>query len=195
MISPQSQQICIQAFAGGPLSKNIGDELISKGVPLYPWYGGTEFGPPTNVFDIDDSTSPSPMAKAWEDWDWLSFSSLVNCRWIPEGDGTYELQLLVCYRIIKSAEIDTEAMQNCPTHRPNVENLEDTKGYATSDLWEPHPSKPGLWRVYVAWSAPCAFSTDKSPRAVAVVRTMFWYLDPVSTSSVHSLPDAPDFVY
>jgi hypothetical protein len=40
-------------------------------------------------------------------------------------------------------------VQNCPTHRLNVENLENPRGYATSDLWEPHPTKKGLWRVYV----------------------------------------------
>ncbi|EKM50221.1 uncharacterized protein PHACADRAFT_153694 [Phanerochaete carnosa HHB-10118-sp] len=123
----------IVAFAGGPLSSKTGGELVAEGVRLYPWYGGTEFGPHTRVFDMADDAPPSAApadAKTRADWEWLSFSERVRCRWVPEGDGTFELQYLTC-----------------ATHRPSVENLEDTRGYATSDLWEPHPSKQGLWRI------------------------------------------------
>lgn len=28
-------------------------------------------------------------------------------------------------------------------------NLPDVQGYASNDLWEPHPTKPGFWRMYV----------------------------------------------
>ena len=139
-----------KAFAGGPLSSKTGNELIAQGVNLYPWYGGTEFGPHTRVFDIDDSPNPDPNAKTKEDWEWLSFSNRVNCRWVPEGDGTFELQYLVsptgCSSVIKMFMC---GLETCETHRPNVENLEDTRGYATSDLWVPHPTKKGLWRMSV----------------------------------------------
>ena len=30
-----------------------------------------------------------------------------------------------------------------------MENLPDVKGYATSDLFIPHPTKEGLWRMCV----------------------------------------------
>lgn len=30
-----------------------------------------------------------------------------------------------------------------------IENLPDVKGYATSDLWERHPTKNHLWKMYV----------------------------------------------
>lgn len=30
-----------------------------------------------------------------------------------------------------------------------MENLPDTRGYATHDLFIPHPTKKGLWKVYV----------------------------------------------
>ncbi|GJE90357.1 acetyl-CoA synthetase-like protein [Phanerochaete sordida] len=116
----------IVAFAGGPLASTTGTALVGAGVPLYPWYGGTEFGPHTRVFDIADA----PHAKTRADWEWLVFTERVRPRWVPEGDGAFELQFLTC-----------------DTHRPNVENLEDARGYATSDLWVPHPSKPGLWRI------------------------------------------------
>lgn len=38
-------------------------------------------------------------------------------------------------------------MQTCETHQPAVENLHDIRGYSTSDLFELHPTKKGLWRV------------------------------------------------
>ncbi|EKM50779.1 uncharacterized protein PHACADRAFT_213657 [Phanerochaete carnosa HHB-10118-sp] len=120
----------IVAFGGGPLSSKVGGELIAEGVNLYPCYGGTEFGPHTKVFDMDESSNPASGAKTKADWEWMSFSDRVTCRWVPEGNNTFELQYLTC-----------------ATHRPNLENLEDTKGYATSDLWESHPSKKGLWRI------------------------------------------------
>ncbi|EKM50750.1 uncharacterized protein PHACADRAFT_153004 [Phanerochaete carnosa HHB-10118-sp] len=120
----------IVVFGGGPLPSKTGDELTAEGVNLYPWYGGTEFGPHTKIFDKGDSSNPASDAKTRADWEWLSFSDRVTCRWVPEGDGTFELQFLTCV-----------------THRPNVENLEDTRGYATNDLWKPHPSKKNLWRI------------------------------------------------
>ncbi|EKM48543.1 uncharacterized protein PHACADRAFT_214756 [Phanerochaete carnosa HHB-10118-sp] len=79
---------------------------------------------------MDESSNPASGAKTKADWEWMSFSDRVTCRWVPEGNNTFELQYLTC-----------------ATHRPNLENLEDTKGYATSDLWESHPSKKGLWRI------------------------------------------------
>lgn len=118
----------IIAFAGGPLSSKTGGRLQDAGVPLYPWYGGTEFGPHTKIFDIDESPDAPPNAKTRADWEWMAFTERVQPRWDPQGDGTYELQYV-----------------SCPTHRPNIENMED--GYATRDLWEPHPTKKGLWRI------------------------------------------------
>ncbi|EKM50749.1 uncharacterized protein PHACADRAFT_213638 [Phanerochaete carnosa HHB-10118-sp] len=70
----------IIASGGGPLSSKIGSELIAEGVNLYPCYGGTEFGSHTKVFDIDESSSPSPDTKTRADWEWMSFSNRVSCR-------------------------------------------------------------------------------------------------------------------
>lgn len=33
------------------------------------------------------------------------------------------------------------------THPLPIENLDDVRGYATSDLWEKHPTKDYLWRM------------------------------------------------
>ncbi|EKM57056.1 uncharacterized protein PHACADRAFT_208208 [Phanerochaete carnosa HHB-10118-sp] len=117
-------------YAGGPLSAETGSRLHNAGVKLCAGYGATEFGNHTRLLDADDSQGPDAPVKTSADWQWFTFSDYVKLRWVPEGDGTYELQFLTC-----------------PTHRPSVENLPDTRGYATKDLWIPHPSKSGLWKI------------------------------------------------
>ena len=61
---------------------------MSSGVKLYSIYGGTEFGAPTHPF-------PSKTDRDVMDWAWQRFSDRANVRWIAQGDGTYECQLLV----------------------------------------------------------------------------------------------------
>ncbi|EGN93427.1 hypothetical protein SERLA73DRAFT_115874 [Serpula lacrymans var. lacrymans S7.3] len=57
-------------------------------------------------------------------------SPRVMFRWIPQGDGIYECQIL-----------------QSQMHQVSVENIPDVKGYATSDLFLKHPSKDGLWKL------------------------------------------------
>ncbi|KAL6302718.1 hypothetical protein BKA93DRAFT_736353 [Sparassis latifolia] len=117
--------------AGGPISMANGRKLIAAGVPFFSVYGATEFGTLTCLLDTDVDEPASRSQKTRDDWGWMQFPPQCNPRWAPQEDGTYELQLLTC-----------------PTHQPSVENLPNGEhGYATSDLWLPHPSKPGLWRV------------------------------------------------
>ncbi|KAJ6487136.1 putative aminoadipate reductase [Mycena vitilis] len=111
-------------YAGGPLPYSVGDFLFREGVPIVPWYGTTECGGPCLV----------KRRKAEQDageWAWLRFSSRVNVRWEPQGDGTFECQLLTVPE----------------THRVSVENLPDVKGYSTKDLFERHPTKPDLYKI------------------------------------------------
>ncbi|KZT05750.1 putative aminoadipate reductase [Laetiporus sulphureus 93-53] len=120
-------------FSGGPLADATGATLVSAGVNLYPIYGGTEFGAPVRIFDFDDdpNNTCAVKSKARIDWKYMQIVKECNPRWVPQGNGTYELQFL-----------------SCPGHQLGVENLPNGEhGYATSDLWEPHPSKPGLWRI------------------------------------------------
>ncbi|KIK55529.1 hypothetical protein GYMLUDRAFT_837603 [Collybiopsis luxurians FD-317 M1] len=105
---------------GGPLAPATGDYLVSCGVKLRSLYGGTEFGS-IEVWDIHDSC---------EDWSWHRFPDGSSVRWMPQGDGTFELQCL-----------------NTESYCVSVENLSDTRGYATADLWISHPSKPNLWSI------------------------------------------------
>ncbi|KAJ7075616.1 putative aminoadipate reductase [Mycena belliarum] len=114
----------IVGTGGGPLSAQVGDSLVSQGVKLVSVYGTTEIGGPLTVkgrlaeMDVGE-------------WVWMEFSSRVNIRWVPQGDGIFESQFLT----VPDA------------HQPAVENLPDVKGYSTKDLWERHPTKPSLYRL------------------------------------------------
>ena len=59
---------------------------MAAGVRLASVYGGTEFGPITHAFR-------RPSEEHF--WEWLRFGPSQNIRWVPQGDGTYECQLLV----------------------------------------------------------------------------------------------------
>ncbi|EPQ57834.1 acetyl-CoA synthetase-like protein [Gloeophyllum trabeum ATCC 11539] len=124
-----TMEIC--TFAGGPLSAKAGNALVARGVKLNTTYGGTEFGAPSHLFDIiPENKAPGLTYKELKDWSWIRLSPRFKLRWVDQGDGTYELHMLTN-----------------ENHQLSVENLPDTKGYATSDLWEKHPTIEGLWRL------------------------------------------------
>ncbi|KAJ7754149.1 hypothetical protein DFH07DRAFT_743950, partial [Mycena maculata] len=108
-------------WGGGPLPQRIGDGLVDAGVHLLTAYGITETGGISAIWPYDGDE---------RDWAWFRMSDGVNVRWMPQGDGTFECQLLT-----------SEA------HVPMVENLSDVRGYATSDLCINHPEKKHLWRI------------------------------------------------
>ena len=47
------------------------------------------------MFDLITDASAGPDAKTLADWEWMEFGDYVQPRWEPQGDGTYELQLMV----------------------------------------------------------------------------------------------------
>jgi long-subunit acyl-CoA synthetase (AMP-forming) len=106
-------------YGGGPLSPQVAESLISQGVSVTGSYGGTEFG------IVSESRWDSS-----ETWQYVQFQESVNIRWASQGDGTFEAQFL-----------------NCDSHQVAIENLPDVSGYATEDLFEPHPTIPNLWKI------------------------------------------------
>jgi hypothetical protein len=64
-------------------------------------------------------------------------------RWIDQGDGSFELQLL--------------STDEFPLA---VENLPDARGFATGDIFVPHPTKKGLWKLFALSLAYCQNSSD-----------------------------------
>ncbi|KZP33045.1 acetyl-CoA synthetase-like protein [Athelia psychrophila] len=115
-------------FGGGPLGLHVGNDLSAAGIPLRSIYGGTEFGGPLAIC----GTPEQSKAREIGDWNYITFSGGLgdNVRWVPQGDGQFECQFL-----------DTDKW------KVSVRNLPDVDGYATSDLWEPHPTKAGFWRI------------------------------------------------
>lgn len=78
------------------MSEKVGRQLVDAGVPLAVWYGGTEFGPPVKILDIDNNPETAAIKKTKDDWQYIEIESdMIKHRWVPEGDGTYELQIIV----------------------------------------------------------------------------------------------------
>ena len=132
------------------MSDPNGTKLANAGVKLFSVYGGTEFGVYINLCDTDEFPGGSwPYQKTREDWSWMGFSEeRLKIRWVPQGDGTYELHLLVSMPVqYPSTSAHLLLLQTCDKHHPAIENLLDTRGYATNDLFIPHPTKKGLWKA------------------------------------------------
>ncbi|KAJ3758360.1 acetyl-CoA synthetase-like protein [Lentinula raphanica] len=110
----------IVIFAGGPLPPATGDFLVSRGVHICSVYGGSEFGCVTSLKIPEDRN----------EWQWHRFSDKTDISWLPQGDGTFECRFLAV-----------------KTHALAVENMSNPRGYATSDLFVPHPTKEHLWKV------------------------------------------------
>ena len=81
----------LQIYGGGPLSISVGDKLVQAGVNLCNGYGGTEFGNPVLPWDRIPRTSTKPDP----DWYWFRVAEDANVRFEPQGDGSYELVVLV----------------------------------------------------------------------------------------------------
>ncbi|KDR79161.1 hypothetical protein GALMADRAFT_277673 [Galerina marginata CBS 339.88] len=108
-------------YSGGSVPTKLGNFMASAGVTLSPIYGGTEFGGPTHV-------ARRPGGE--DGWEWIQMDERLNIRWDPQGDGTFECQFLTN-----------------EFHQVSVENMPDVKGYATSDLFIPHPTVPNFWKI------------------------------------------------
>ncbi|KAJ7689673.1 acetyl-CoA synthetase-like protein [Mycena rosella] len=108
-------------WSGGPLPQRIGDALTDAGVHLLSGYGATEVGAISTVFQYEGDE---------KEWAWWRVSDLVKVRWVPHGSGTFHCHILTWEK-----------------HVPMVENLDDVRGYATSDICVNHPTKKHLWKV------------------------------------------------
>jgi hypothetical protein len=128
-------------------------------------YGGTEFGSATRYL-----RNPTRPGLAREDWLWFEFAPHARPRWVPQADdgsGAAELDLLSNER-----------------HVLAVENLPDVPGYATQDLFLPHPTKPGLWKMCVLLQSVQVFArTERTSRVALDVQMTSLYWRTVRKSS------------
>ena len=74
------------------MSIAVGDKLVEAGVNLRNTLGGTEFGTPFLSWDQIARSSTKPDL----DWYWFHVSpDANNIRFVPQGDGSYELVIYV----------------------------------------------------------------------------------------------------
>ena len=69
--------------------------MSAAGVPLLCAYGGSEIGNPTLKWD---EVSREELVGN-PDWAWMRFSDRIKIHWEPQGDGTYELVVVVRWHI------------------------------------------------------------------------------------------------
>ncbi|KAF8918685.1 hypothetical protein CPB85DRAFT_1249483 [Mucidula mucida] len=112
-------------YGGGILNKAAGDHLASSGVHIAQLYGSTESGA-VNIMCPGKDVVP-------EDWEYFRLPKLVETHMRPQGDNTFEL-------VIISTRWNTLAVTNT--------TIDGKDAFATSDLLEPHPKRPGFWRVH-----------------------------------------------
>lgn len=110
-------------FGGGPLGKQVGDVLVSANVTLFNLYGSTEAG-------VLSSTVPADFNI---DWEYFRISDIAKVAFVPNEENKLEL-------VVLSSNLNTPSVFNAV--------YEDVPAYATSDLFEPHPTKPGYWKIF-----------------------------------------------
>ncbi|KAK0230496.1 hypothetical protein IW262DRAFT_1453406 [Armillaria fumosa] len=105
-------------YGDGPLNKEAGDYLTSKGVSIFILYGSTERGIMSHILP----------ARVGYDWDYVRFPGLVAPEMVANGNNSYELVMM--------------ANKYC---QPSVINtaVDGIDAYATSGLFIPHPTKAG----------------------------------------------------
>jgi len=112
-------------YGGAPLDEQAGVLLASQGVNLQPAYGATELaGAVHRPFWSRGSRDPL-------EYEWIEFAGNVLAEFVPQGDGTFEC-------VILSHALSEPAVVNC--------EIRGVPAFATADLFQPHPEKPGLWR-------------------------------------------------
>ncbi|TFK81602.1 acetyl-CoA synthetase-like protein [Polyporus arcularius HHB13444] len=110
-------------FGGAPLNQEVGDKLAFQGLNLITLYGCTEVGTITNFV-------PATLGM---DWAYFRFTTWVDAVPVAQGDGKYEVVVL--------------SPEDCPLNVVNTK-IGEQDAFATNDLVVPHPTIPGLWKLY-----------------------------------------------
>ncbi|KAI0353748.1 acetyl-CoA synthetase-like protein [Trametes cingulata] len=115
-------------YAGAPLNKEVGEYLIDQGVPLVTGYGMTEIGAVRSIM-------PDPTRINRSEWEYFSFGQPVDFVRVYQAGLSRVFELVIV---------------DCPSWSPYVFNTEvdGRRAYATSDLFEEHPTNSDLYRMY-----------------------------------------------
>ncbi|KAF7299983.1 Acetyl-CoA synthetase-like protein [Mycena kentingensis (nom. inval.)] len=103
---------------GALLRKDVGDFLRRESVPIQTIVGMTELG-------------TIGMIELEEDWEYMKLNDMYKFTFKgEEGPGGQQEMIVLPHE-----------------NAPCVINHKDPEGFATGDLWAPHPTKPGLWKI------------------------------------------------
>ncbi|KAI0350525.1 acetyl-CoA synthetase-like protein [Trametes cingulata] len=154
---PALRKLKALMYAGAPLNKEVGEHLLDEGVRLVTGYGMTEIGALGKVV-CDQTKIPR------SDWEYFSLSQPV------EFIRVYQPGLL---RVFEPVVVD------CPTWSPNAFNTEvdGRPAYATSDLFEEHPTNPNLYRVYGRADDQIMLSTGEKTNPVPMEAILLQHPD------------------
>ncbi|EJD52051.1 acetyl-CoA synthetase-like protein [Auricularia subglabra TFB-10046 SS5] len=108
------------AVGTAALKQNVGDKLVSGGVPLFSSYGSTEGG---QLWQFRRSVSN-------DDWAYGRFAPYVDRRLVPVGVNRFRVELL-----------ETE------NYSPALLNTSDSIAFDTHDIVESHPQNSELFKV------------------------------------------------
>ncbi|KAI8996240.1 acetyl-CoA synthetase-like protein [Trametes punicea] len=135
-------------YAGAPLNPEVAEALLDRGLKLVTAYGSTEAGAIARAL-ADPNNIPR------DEFEYFSFSPAVELvRVYQEGlPGVFEPVIV-----------------DSPSWSPNVFNtvVDGRPAYATSDLFEEHPTKPHLYRVYGRVDDQIVLSTGEKTNPVPI---------------------------
>lgn len=130
------QQMDIVSVGGAPLAQSIGDRMVSQNIQLVSRFGSSECGfllSSHRDYEVD------------REWQYLRLRKATqNLRFDPQNDGSGLSELIV----------EKGWPQIVKVNR-------DCGGYATSDLFEPHPSIASAWRYHSRNDSQITLTTGK----------------------------------
>ncbi len=93
---------------------------------------------------------PPSKAKSSYDWDYFEFPKCITPEMVPNGNNLHEFVMVVRFVPLSSCHRSHFALQKNDFGVPSVINtkINGINAYATSDLLMPHPTKPGLWKIF-----------------------------------------------
>ncbi|KAH9943386.1 acetyl-CoA synthetase-like protein [Epithele typhae] len=115
-------------FGGAPLAQEVGDSLASLGISLCTTFGCTEVGALGMLFVGDPGM----------DWPYFPFNPIYN---------TIAVEAATVFTNSSFCGIGLQEDPAMPLPKANTQ-INGRNAYATNDLVELHPTKPGLYKYY-----------------------------------------------
>ncbi|TFY82198.1 hypothetical protein EWM64_g1812 [Hericium alpestre] len=113
-------------YAGAPMNREAGDQLVKAGIALHPLYGGTEIG--------SFSRFISKGVPTVGEWEYFKISPQLDVELLPQ-EGSDD--------VFEAAVLESDYFT------PNAINatLKGRNMYRTNDLLQRHPTDPTRWKI------------------------------------------------